>query len=319
MNVQVVQIAIVGTGSRRRPLDRSTVKSLADSIAEVGLMNPITVCPAGSEFTLVAGRHRLEAARSLGWREIPATVVDLDEADRHLAEIDENLIRNELSDLERAEHIAARKGWYEAKHPEAAAGSKRAAGMRIAAGRGHVGAESAPTFAADTALRTRRSERTVQEDVQIGESIPEDVRDAIRDTPLAESKTDLLALARLPEERQREVVQTADLSDKRAVRQAVAEHQMFVCRVCGNEQTMKTWHCDGCGEHWLPGDLCGECQAVVEPDDDCCAEEDLDVQSAASFVSIRPTVEAFAAAIVELFTPDERAQISALINNKRAS
>jgi ParB-like chromosome segregation protein Spo0J len=60
-------------------------------------------------FGLIAGRHRLEAVRSLGWSEILATVVAFDDVDRMLAEIDENLIRNDLSDLERSEHLAERK------------------------------------------------------------------------------------------------------------------------------------------------------------------------------------------------------------------
>lgn len=51
------------------------VASLAASIAEVGLINPISVTPDGR---LLAGRHRYVACRSLGWKKIPATVVDLD-------------------------------------------------------------------------------------------------------------------------------------------------------------------------------------------------------------------------------------------------
>jgi hypothetical protein len=149
-------------------------------------------------------------------------VVDLNDVDRHLAEIDENLIRNELSDLERGEHLAARKGWYEAKHPETVNVNKRGG-----PGRGHkTTAENATvSYAADTASKTGLSERTVRQDIQIAESIPADVRDAIRETPLAESKTDLLAMARLPEATQREVVSTVDLNDKVAVRQAVAAHR----------------------------------------------------------------------------------------------
>ncbi len=45
-------------------------------------------------------------------------VVDLADVDRMLAEIDENLIRNDLNDLERAEHTSERKRLYLVKHPE---------------------------------------------------------------------------------------------------------------------------------------------------------------------------------------------------------
>jgi hypothetical protein len=50
------------------------LQSLADSIAEVGLLHPIVVT---SEGLLIAGWRRLEACRKLGWTEIPVTVADL--------------------------------------------------------------------------------------------------------------------------------------------------------------------------------------------------------------------------------------------------
>jgi ParB/RepB/Spo0J family partition protein len=49
--------------------------ALATSIAEVGLLHPIVVNPAGK---LIAGERRLAAAKLLGWNEIPTTIVDLD-------------------------------------------------------------------------------------------------------------------------------------------------------------------------------------------------------------------------------------------------
>jgi ParB family transcriptional regulator, chromosome partitioning protein len=217
MTMQAVHLAVISMNGRLRKLSRPKIKELADSITEIGLLNPITVCEAGGEFALVAGRHRLEAVRLLGWQTIPATVVDLSDADRHIAEIDENLIRNDLTDLERGEHLSARKGWYEAKHPETRRGGDR--------GNQHTGGKRQSeiiSFSQDAAQKTGRTERAVQQDVQIAESMPEDVRDAIRETPLAGSKTDLLAMARLPEQQQREIVGSVDLTDKQAVRQAVA-------------------------------------------------------------------------------------------------
>ena len=70
-----------------------------------------------------------------------------------MAEIDENLIRNDLSVLERAEHLGKRKEYYESLHPETKQGAIQASGMNRALGRGNVGANSAPTsFIADTAV-----------------------------------------------------------------------------------------------------------------------------------------------------------------------
>jgi hypothetical protein len=40
----------------------------------------------------------------------------------------------------------------------------------------------------DAAAKTKQSVRTIAEDVQIAKSIPEAVRDAIRDTPVADNE-----------------------------------------------------------------------------------------------------------------------------------
>jgi ParB family chromosome partitioning protein len=59
------------------------------------------------------------AQRKLKWKEINCTIFDGMAADEaELAEIDENLIRAELSPAERALHIGKRKELYEKVHPE---------------------------------------------------------------------------------------------------------------------------------------------------------------------------------------------------------
>jgi len=55
------------------------------------------------------GQHRYEAAKSLGWREIAAFVSGADDAHAELWEIDENLIRAELTDSQRAQAHARRE------------------------------------------------------------------------------------------------------------------------------------------------------------------------------------------------------------------
>src|SRR4051812_35702116 len=96
-----IAVASVIVGEGRRPTQN--VAELADSIRLIGLVNPIAVTP---DMRLVAGGNRLEACRMLGWESIPARVLELDQLHAELAEIDENLIRNELDVLERAEYLA---------------------------------------------------------------------------------------------------------------------------------------------------------------------------------------------------------------------
>ena len=98
----------------RREAMPEDIQRLSESVAEVGMMNPITV---DADYTLVAGLHRLEAAKRLGWTEVECTVCGLDRLHAELAEIDENVIRTGLSDLELSELLARRKKIYETLHP----------------------------------------------------------------------------------------------------------------------------------------------------------------------------------------------------------
>jgi N6-adenosine-specific RNA methylase IME4 len=79
----------IGTRHRREMGD---IASLAGSMAEVGLLHPIVVNPAGK---LIAGERRLRAAERLGWETIPVTVVDLDEIAR--GEFAENAVRKDFT------------------------------------------------------------------------------------------------------------------------------------------------------------------------------------------------------------------------------
>jgi hypothetical protein len=203
---EVVPIDKIVVPDGRRP--PRNLPALAEPIAQVGLLNPVTLTPG---YRLIAGGNRLAACRTLGWTHLPAVVVPLDGLRAELAELDENLIRHDLSALERGEALARRKALYEALHPET-----RPVSERGGPGRGRSGpktnADSAsvfsretveevenptPSFTADVAARTGQSRRTVQTEVQIAERIPAGLRDSIRGTPLAHRKDDLLKLARL--------------------------------------------------------------------------------------------------------------------------
>ena len=97
-DVDMVSIDSIIVGHNRRTLDEAKVRDLADSISRLGLLNPITLLRTGN---LVAVLHRIEACRLLGWTEISAVVLDMDAVHAELAQIDENLARNDLTVLER--------------------------------------------------------------------------------------------------------------------------------------------------------------------------------------------------------------------------
>ena len=154
---------------------------MARSISEIGLLNPITI---NQEHTLVAGLHRLEAAKRLGWTEIECNVCTLDALQTELAEIDENVVRTELSVIEYGELLERRKEIYESLHPETKAGQgqAQAAGMNRAIGNNISDTMSATlkSFAQDTADKLGISPRTVERTVQMMNGLTEDARKVIR-------------------------------------------------------------------------------------------------------------------------------------------
>lgn len=85
-----MQIGDISIGVRYRK-DLGDVEALADSIRSVGLLHPVVVTPEGR---LIAGQRRLAACRILGWDEVPATVIDLEQV--ILGEQHENLARKDL-------------------------------------------------------------------------------------------------------------------------------------------------------------------------------------------------------------------------------
>ena len=72
----------------------------------LGLQAAPVVIERDGRFRLVSGRHRLEALRVLGYEEAPVRIVGFNDLQARLWRISENLHRNELTALQRAEQIA---------------------------------------------------------------------------------------------------------------------------------------------------------------------------------------------------------------------
>ncbi|MDR0554529.1 MAG: ParB/RepB/Spo0J family partition protein [Treponema sp.] len=88
------------------------IAALAESMKRFGQISPILV---SNKNELIAGGRRLEAARSLGWRTINATVVDLPGKLAKLEyEVEENIQRRDFNPLEIAQ---ATRRIYKLKHP----------------------------------------------------------------------------------------------------------------------------------------------------------------------------------------------------------
>ncbi len=105
---------------------------------------------------------------------------------RRLCAKENQKIEKISSRLYAREGYARLKQLHEVEFPETKAGISQALGMNQA--KENQTADSAVSFVKQTAAKTGKSERTIREDIQIAENISEDVRDSIRDSPVADNK-----------------------------------------------------------------------------------------------------------------------------------
>lgn len=88
----------------RQRFEESALKELAGSIKAEGMIQPIVVRPSGEgRYELVAGERRWRAAQLAGLEEIPSLVRELDDAKSAEWALIENLQREDLNPIERAE------------------------------------------------------------------------------------------------------------------------------------------------------------------------------------------------------------------------
>lgn len=86
----------------RRDFGDSEIASLAESLKEHDMLQPILVRRRGDRYQLISGERRLRAAIQAGWSHVPARIREAD--DRLVAElaIVENLQRKDLNPIEKA-------------------------------------------------------------------------------------------------------------------------------------------------------------------------------------------------------------------------
>jgi len=106
----------------RQKFDEAALKRLADSIASEGIMQPIIARPSIIErgrYEIVAGERRWRAAQIAGLTSVPVIIRELN--DRQIAEwaLIENLQREDLNPIERAEAFARLIEQFGLSHEEA--------------------------------------------------------------------------------------------------------------------------------------------------------------------------------------------------------
>ncbi len=87
----------------RTYFDEESLQDLSDSIAEYGVIQPITVRSLGSGYyQIIAGERRWRAARLAGLKDVPVRIMDADDKRAMELALVENLQREDLNAIEEA-------------------------------------------------------------------------------------------------------------------------------------------------------------------------------------------------------------------------
>lgn len=199
----------------KRAVSEEGVSKLALSMDVNGLQSairvrPLTVYKSGQpfqEWELIAGRHRVEAAKRLGWQDIDANVAYLNDNLAELAMIEENMARTDLEPAEFIYATARRKVLYEVEFPETKHGANQHTRSR------HDGDSSTEgRFTKTAAEISGRGERTIQRAAAAGKAIGS-IAPRLVGTSL-NSITELEALAKLEDAPRKELIKRAIAGEK---------------------------------------------------------------------------------------------------------
>lgn len=251
----------------RRELDADHVRELADSIRELGLLNPITV---DKEHTLIAGLHRLEAVKLLDWPEVECTVSSLEGLRAEMAEIDENLVRHDLGYIEEGEQLARRKEIYETLHPETRQGMRNGQTSKTAT----VSVLEAKPFAEDTAEKIGVAARTVRSKIQVAKNLTPEVKQIAKEKEIGFKNA--VKLSRLEPEQQKEAAVLLAAKEIKSVDEYTAKQEP--------ERPAPV----AAIPYSLPEECCASLKEVVadlkNPDKDCSCTPDMFLAEYSAFI-----------------------------------
>ena len=198
-----VNISDIRVNSGRRAVLDNDIEELALSILDVGLLNPITLT---GDYTLIAGLHRLEAVKLLGWTEVECIITNLEGLSAELAELDENFARTNFSPLEMGDLLKRRKDIYEELYPETKAGTAQAIGMNKAKGN-NVNCNLQSTrksFIEDTADVTGSHPSTIARHIKVASELVPEAKEILRGAKKPVSSSTLKKISKLPPSQQEE-------------------------------------------------------------------------------------------------------------------
>ena len=209
--LEEVEINQIKVGTRLRKIDQDKVNDLVESIRLVGLLHPIVV---DANNNLLAGNHRLEAYRTLGKDQIPAQIIDMDELNAELVQIDENLILNQLTILETAEHLIRREEILTKLGKRSTVRDNQYAGV-------NSDTSTTKELASELGLLERKYQRIKQV-----HKIDPDAREILKETDVSNNLNGLLLIERLKDDQiQIEVAKRVTDDNSRHIKGLIKEIQ----------------------------------------------------------------------------------------------
>lgn len=202
-----IEIAAIDVVDRLRLVDRAYVEMLAASISETYLHQPIAVAStpgAGNRYVLVDGENRLEAFKLLGRDTIPARIRDLTEVERRKHEIHANLIRNELTALDRTVFVGELAGIFTAENADARNGGDRKS-KKWREKNQFANLANWSSFSKEAARRTGLSTRSIDRTRELFAKLSPEAVTLIRGSKVADNQAQLQALAEMEPEQQKTI------------------------------------------------------------------------------------------------------------------
>ena len=178
----------------RREFDPRSLRELASSIRETGVLQPLVVAPRGERLVIICGERRWQAAQLAGLRRIPVVVREADDGQALVLGLIENIQREALNPLDEALAIQSLIDDFGLTHAEVA--------RRVGKSRSHV----------TNLLRLLNLPHPVQQMVRAGQLKPGHARGVLR---LRNSEAQVRLAERIVNE---------SLSVRRVERATPAEH-----------------------------------------------------------------------------------------------
>jgi len=131
-NLNEIEIALIepNPNQPRREFDQEALQELANSIRELGIIQPITLRKVdGEKYQIIAGERRWRASQLAGLTKIPAYIVTVEDQGVMEMALVENIQREDLNAIEIAlayQHLAETTGMTQAKISERVGKSRTA-------------------------------------------------------------------------------------------------------------------------------------------------------------------------------------------------